>query len=438
MSDTQGFQRNVLEERGWIDRWGFLLFAFGGAAGILIAKAADLTAIPVAAGAAIAMVAYAFVVQTSGTGRLRADQAGDNCYYLGLIYTLISLAYAIFFFDPATTATTVVQGFGVALATTIMGLILRVFFSQSRVDLVETEDSARIELADAAGRLKAELQAMTVSMSDYGRETRQALEELRAQIVSDLVDVQGQAAKAIAETVAVASEAISTASLSSRDGVAAMSAEATAAVNQQSTEAIARAKRMSTATDKIVAGIEKHAEAMGGIERSSTAIAASLVTLESAADRTQQNLGELSRRAEELAGAQTTLATTGDDLRSAVAGMVDQVKGFDATTIRFDTTLKARLEELKDVPGDMAARTAEAFQRASSAMQEQFTAIAGGQQDFVNQLSLRTEESVAMLDRHNAAMEEELSRSRDNVTKVHGALVEMTGDLVSRVRTADA
>ncbi|RYF50796.1 MAG: hypothetical protein EOO27_31115, partial [Comamonadaceae bacterium] len=78
MSDTQGHQRNVLEERGWIDRWGFLLFAFGGAASILIAKAA---------GAAIAMVAYAFVVQTSGTGRLRADQAGDNCYYLGLIYT---------------------------------------------------------------------------------------------------------------------------------------------------------------------------------------------------------------------------------------------------------------------------------------------------------------------------------------------------------------
>ncbi|HEX8553284.1 MAG TPA: hypothetical protein VF695_01130 [Sphingomonas sp.] len=438
MSDTQGHQRNVLEERGWIDRWGFLLFAFGGAAGILIAKAAGLTAIPVAAGAAIAMVGYAFVVQTSGTGRLRADQAGDNCYYLGLIYTLISLAYAIFFFDPATTATTVVQGFGVALATTIMGLILRVFFSQSRVDLVETEDTARIELADAAGRLKAELQSMTVSMSDYGRETRQALEELRAQIVDGMVDVQGQASKVISDTAAAASAAITAVSLESREAVATMSAEATAAVTQQSNDAIARAKRMSTATDKVVAGIERHAEAMGGIERSSTAIAASLATLEGAADLTQQNLGELSRRADDLAGAQTTLARTGDDLRGAVAGMVDQVKGFDATTTRFDTTLKARLEELKDVPGDMAARTAEAFQRASSAMQEQFTAIAGGQQEFVNQLSLRTEESVAMLDRHNAAMEEELSRSRDNVSKVHGALVEMTGDLVARARTADA
>jgi len=56
MNETNGFQRNLLEDRGWIDRWGFLLFAFGGAAGILLAKTFGVTAIPVAAGAAAAMV----------------------------------------------------------------------------------------------------------------------------------------------------------------------------------------------------------------------------------------------------------------------------------------------------------------------------------------------------------------------------------------------
>lgn len=438
MAEGEAYQRDVLDERGWIDRWGFLLFAFGGAAGILVAKAAGISAIPVAAGAAIAMVAYAFVVQTSGTGRLRADQAGDNCYYLGLIYTLISLAYAIFFFDPATTATTVVQGFGIALATTIMGLILRVFFNQTRVDLVETEDTARVELAEAAGRLKAELQAMTVSMGDYGRETRQALEELRSQVVGAMVDVQTEATRAIAATAAAATDAITSASTTSRDAVAAMSAEATAAVTQQSSEAVARARRMSTATDKVVASIEGHAEAMGGIERSSTAIAASLATLEGAAESTQRNLGELSRRAEELSGAQTSLARTGDDLRTAVTAMVDQVKGFDATAARFDTAVSARLDELREAPGDLAARTAEAFGRASGAMEAQFASILKGQQDFADAVASRTEASVAMLDRHNAAMEQELNRSRANVAKVHGALVDMTGELVASVRAADA
>ncbi len=422
MNETNGFQRNLLEDRGWIDRWGFLLFAFGGAAGILLAKTFGVTAIPVAAGAAAAMVGYAAVVQTSGTGRLRADQAGDNCYYLGLIYTLISLAYAIFFFDPATTATTVVQGFGVALATTIMGLILRVFFSQSRADLVETEDTARIELADAAGRLKAELQAMTISMSDYGRETRQALEELRSQVVEALVVVQNDASKAIFETSVAAGEAILT-----------MSADATAVVTQQSTEAAARGKRMSAATDKVIAGIEKHAEALGGIERSSTAIAASLASLEKVAGRTERNLGELSQRADGMARAQTLLAKSGDDLREAVAGMTQHVRTFDATATRFDAAVIARLDEIKQSPGDMMARTADTFGRASGAMRDQFAIITQGQQAFAEDIAKRTAESVALLDRHNAAIEQELGRSRENVAKVHGALVQMTDTLVDRV-----
>lgn len=262
MSEGAEFQRDVLEDRSWIDRWGFLLFAFGGGAAILTAKSIGLAAIPVAAFAAGAMVAYAFIVQTSGTGRLRADQAGDNCYYLGLIYTLISLAFAIFFFDPATTATTVVQGFGIALATTIMGLVLRVFFNQTRVDLVQTEDTARIELADAAGRLKAELQSITVSMSDYGRETRQALEELRGQVAEALNAVQGDATKSMSETAAAASEAIRSVSMSATDSLSTMSSAATATVTQQANEAVARSRRLPHTVRAALTGLRKKGHAI--------------------------------------------------------------------------------------------------------------------------------------------------------------------------------
>ncbi|MCJ1959652.1 hypothetical protein [Novosphingobium mangrovi (ex Hu et al. 2023)] len=438
MSEGTEFQRDVLEDRSWIDRWGFLLFAFGGGAAILVAKSVGLTAIPVAVFAATAMVAYASIVQASGTGKLRADQAGDNCYYLGLIYTLISLAYAIFFFDPATTATTVVQGFGIALATTIMGLVLRVFFNQTRVDLVQTEDTARIELADAAGRLKAELQAITVSMSDYGRETRQALEELRGQVVEALGAVQGDAGKSMSETAATASEAIRSVAKSATDALSTMSTAATATVTQQANEAVTRSRRLSTATDKVVTGIEKHSEAMLGIERSTTAIGESLITLENAAVSTQKNLGELSARAEELAGTQTSLVHAGGDLRQAVADMAAQVKSFDETASRFDTNVNVRLEEVKGVPANTAKRTAEAFAKAAEAMEEQFVTIARAQEKFIEDLSRRAEASAAMLDRHNAALEQDLGRSRENVGKVHTALVEMTGSLVNRVQATDA
>lgn len=438
MSDGAEFQRDVLEDRSWIDRWGFLLFAFGGGAAILVAKSIGLAAIPVAAFAAAAMVAYAYIVQATGTGKLRADQAGDNCYYLGLIYTLISLAYAIFFFDPATTATTVVQGFGIALATTIMGLVLRVFFNQTRVDLVQTEDTARIELADAAGRLKAELQAITVSMSDYGRETRQALEELRGQVVETLGAVQGDAAKSMNETAATASEAIRSVATLATDALLTMSTAATATVTQQANEAVARSRRLSTATDKVITGIEKHSEAMSGIERSTEAIGASLVALEGAAESTQKNLGELFVRAEELAGIQTSLVQAGGDLRQAVADIAAQVKSFDETATRFDTNVNMRLEEVKGVPANTAKRTGEAFAKAAEAMEEQFATIARAQAKFVEDLSRRAEESAAMLERHNAALELDLGRSRENVGRVHNALVEMTSSLVNRVQASEA
>jgi|GEM_PF-1693982 len=438
MSEGAEFQRDLLEDRSWIDRWGFLLFAFGGGAAILVAKSIGLAAIPVAAFAAAAMVAYAYIVQASGTGKLRADQAGDNCYYLGLIYTLISLAYAIFFFDPATTATTVVQGFGIALATTIMGLVLRVFFNQTRVDLVQTEDTARIELADAAGRLKAELQAITVSMSDYGRETRQALEELRGQVVEALGAVQGDAVKSISETAATASDAIRSVATSATDALSTMSTAATTTVTQQANEAVARSRRLSTATDKVITGIEKHSEAMSSIERTTKAIGASMITLEGAAESTHKNLGELSARAEELAGTQTSLVQAGGDLRQAVADMAAQVKSFDETATRFDTNVNTRLEEVNGVPANTAKRTAEAFAKAAEAMEEQFATIARAQEKFVEDLSRRAEESAAMLHRHNAAMEQDLERSRENVGKVHTALVEMTGSLVNRVEAIEA
>lgn len=422
MSD-QPHRRDLLDERGWIDRWGFLLFAFVGGAAILLAKSVGLGAIPVAAGAAIAMVAYAFVVQTSGTGRLRADQAGDNCYYLGLIYTLISLAYAIFFFDPATTATTVVQGFGVALATTIMGLILRVFFNQSRVDLVETEDTARIELAEAAGRLKAELQAMTVSMSDYGRETRQVLEELRDEVVGSLTAARRESVAAIGETTSSAGSAIGS-----------IAAEATAAVTQQSSDALARSRRVTAATEKVVASIERHAEVMGGVERSSEAMATGLAAIEGAADRTQRNLGELATSADRLAATQQALAGGGSELGAAVAAMADHVAAFDATAARFDASVAARLDEIGAVPADAAGRAADAMAAAVAAIEDRFSEVARRQHALFDDMARAGEEGVATLGRHNAALEQELGRSRDNVAKVHGALVEMTETLVERVQ----
>ena len=427
-----------LAERGLVDRWGFLLFALGGAAAILVAKAFGVAAIIVAAGAAITMVLYAAIVQTAGTGRLRADQAGDNCYYLGLIYTLTSLAYAIFFFDPADTATTIVQGFGVALATTIMGIVLRVFFNQSRVDLVQTEDTARIELAEAAGRLKAELAATVVSMNDFGRRTRQSLEELSGEVLRTLGEVQAAATKAVTEASEQTTTSIREAGEQAVRSVADMAghassaisdtaAQATQAVSEQTSEAVARARRLSNATEKVVAGIEKHAGVLGEVERSTSGIMAGLAALESAATATRGSMEALGVRAGRIDEAEAGVGAAGRDLRDAASQLLGHMQKFDGAAERFDTLVGARLEQVKSVPEEVGVRSRQAVEAAIEALRSSVTELTGAQSH-----------GAAAIARHNDALEAELTRSRDNVAKVHSALVEITGNLAAQVETLNA
>ena len=295
MSDRSIPLIDRLRERGLIDRWGFLAFTFVGGAGILIAKVVEVPAEWVAIGASAIILLYAFVVHWAGTGRLRSDQAGDNCYYLGLIFTLVSLAYAIFTFDPGDTATTIVQGFGIALFTTILGLALRVFFNQSRVDLEETEDSVRIELTEAASRLRAQLSQIVVQMNDFGHQTVQSLSELR---------------EAISIQVTGATENVQKASAAARE-----------TINTEATETASRIRKLATATDKATAGLERQNESVRAIEEASRGMAASVGAVAELATATKASLTGLSGHVEQLSGLYEALQGSNRTLTESVAGL---------------------------------------------------------------------------------------------------------------------
>lgn len=382
-----------LIERGWIDRWGFIGFAFGGSTLIVFAKALNFEPVWVAIGAAASIVLYAVVVQRSGTGRLRGDQAGDNCYYLGLIYTLVSLAFAIFTFDPANTATTIIQGFGVALATTIVGLVLRVFFNQTRADVVEVEDSARLELADAAGRLKAELSQIVVSMNDFGRQMRQSLEEIKSEVETTLVEAN---------------------------------TEAVAVVKAQADDATTRSKRLLTATDKVVSGFERSASTFSQMEASHVGFADSVASIEQAAGSTKATLEAIAQQAADLQEMQRGMAVTVSAVNDIAVQVLEQVKAFDGSASRFEHQVAVRLDDLKSVPEGLAQSAATGIENALGRLTASLDTLAA-RQDEIGQ------EAVAMAARQNDALEAELTRSRAMVGKVHGALVDMTGQLVDRL-----
>ena len=166
---------------------GLLFFAVVtiGSGYIIFSKLHDFGALAVTTVPVLIMVGYAALLGMR-LFRLRDDQSGDNLYYMGFLFTLTSLAVSLFQFSAAGSAEQIVQNFGIAIASTIAGITLRIMFNQMRRDPVETEATSRLELAEASRRVKRELESSILEFGYFRRMTQQsitdALDEMRESI----------------------------------------------------------------------------------------------------------------------------------------------------------------------------------------------------------------------------------------------------------------
>src|SRR5580693_7518189 len=164
----------------------FMAFVALGCAYIILAKLWGtgqiyVTFVPVAI-----MVGYAVLVVLARGLRLRDDQSGDNLYYMGFLFTLTSLGVSLYQFSAARASEEIVQNFGIAIASTIAGIGLRIVFNQMRRDPIEVEATARMELAEASRRVKRELESAILEFGYFRRMTQQsvtdAMDEVRESI----------------------------------------------------------------------------------------------------------------------------------------------------------------------------------------------------------------------------------------------------------------
>ena len=105
--------------------------------------------------------------------RLRLDVAADNMYYLGFLYTLSSLAVAIYVDE----ASKVLANFGVAITCTIIGIAFRVALNQLRVDPYDVEAASRVELSSATRRVSKELDQSIKELTKFRTMSMQVMAE---------------------------------------------------------------------------------------------------------------------------------------------------------------------------------------------------------------------------------------------------------------------
>jgi hypothetical protein len=177
----------------------FVLLTLIGAAVIWFGKVWDfdialITAIPVTM-----MFLYLLINMLPGV-RVHSEQAGDNLYYMGFIFTLTSLGVSLFKFTGQASIEDVVRNFGIAIISTVTGIALRIFFNQMRRDPADIEKAVRHELAEMTRRVRTELDSSAMEFSSYRRTSNQMLSEGFEEIARQ-AEKNGEAVRAAIEAM---------------------------------------------------------------------------------------------------------------------------------------------------------------------------------------------------------------------------------------------
>lgn len=150
------------------------------------------------------LIVYAVFTYYLTPLRLEPETIGDNTYYLGFLFTLTSLAYTLYNVAKTSNAggnsaqllPDVISGFGVALASTIMGVFLRVLLMQVRIDVVAREHEMRLELNEASRDFRTVLAQSITQMKAFATESVQHASErderIRASTETLLRETRGQ------------------------------------------------------------------------------------------------------------------------------------------------------------------------------------------------------------------------------------------------------
>lgn len=173
-------------------RLPFAVAALGGGVFLVALKYVGLHQAWVTLVAVALIFGYTALVYYVPKLRLREDQLADNCYYLGFLYTLISLSFALWEFARYQNEADIVANFGLALASTITGIVLRVTINQARKEVVETEIDARMELAQSVVRLRTQIDDAVLAIASFHQTTQQiASDAIRKAADETLVTLSG-------------------------------------------------------------------------------------------------------------------------------------------------------------------------------------------------------------------------------------------------------
>lgn len=128
------------------------------------------------------------MIQINSATKTGADRSGDTLYFLGFIFTTVTLGIALFKIggNEREFATSIVlYDLGIGIATTVWGLVLRVLFSLMRTGTEEIESRTLSNLNQKSKSLSSKL----ISATQIAEETTAVVQQVLIETQNALIQV---------------------------------------------------------------------------------------------------------------------------------------------------------------------------------------------------------------------------------------------------------
>jgi hypothetical protein len=332
----------------------FLLFVVFGCAYIIVAKLAGVdqfyvTFVPVGI-----MLGYALMIVLARNLRLRDDQSGDNLYYMGFLFTLTSLGVSLYQFSATRAAEEIVQNFGIAIGSTIAGVGLRVVFNQMRRDPVEIERIMRLELAEAARRVRRELDSTVVEFGYHRRTAQQAAADSFRQIAERFDEIVGKFDATLREVTDKLAQPLESASRHSGDTLAELSKTLTTTLGASAQQLGTETDRLSIRVNATSIALDDAIAKLRAVETPGNVIRAGLepvaATMTQAVERfSEQSTGTMTAVTQSLEATSNAMIAMMEEFKSDSRVQVEQLRALlqktDETMRTFtDILIKSTME----------------------------------------------------------------------------------------------
>ena len=464
MTSKMGVPR-INPVNSFYDKYMFIIVFIMGSIGMIALKTFQIPQLYVTIWPVFLMITYAFFLAHVQQPTLGENQSGDNLYYLGFLYTLVSLSYALYNFSSsselssnATSIDPIINSFGIALATTIVGIMLRIFFNQMRHDIVDVEIEARIELSNAATRLRTELDQITLDMNHFGRASKQSIAESLQTISKEATDAISQSARTfdgVAKNLGVRIDetlndfAVNVKKLNSTSGDMVNAIE-TLLQRVENIEAPSNliTTKIAPAMEAIKeAGeaINKRASGDGKVLARLTATIENALASSSLLDKNVSELNAVAVKAQENMIALNKSTEISSDIYSTIQNTVTEAQRLTQehaqTIAAINQSLSGTASALSSLVSSWQAEVDAAITHITEKTSIAKKAIGQSSNDIRDQEILAMKELAASAEtifdtirNYSAELEKELAKSRKSTTQIHTGLNEIIDEISTRLQ----